>query len=219
MSLFITFEGIEGSGKSTLQASVAQALQASGHNVCCTREPGGTTIGGSIRSILLDPSHGNLNALSELFLFSADRVQHIREIITPTLKKDTIVLCDRYIHSTIAYQSYAGKLPLTQVEQIITMSIGDVTPDLVILLDLDPSIGLTRARARSNEESTQSESSFTRFEMQELEFHHNVRNGFLDMAQKQTDKFLIIDASQDAATVSRNTLNALEKRLPSLESL
>jgi len=189
--LFVTFEGIEGCGKST-QVQLTSAWLAGRcirHTV--TREPGGTDVGTQIRKILLSENTAVLQPVSELLLYLADRFQNIVEVIRPALDAGEIVLCDRYHDSTVAYQGYGRGIPVQWIENIWLGSNAALVPDITILLDLDPQIGLQRSleklRARGLDES--------RFEKEALEFHIRVREGFLALARLDAKRFTIIDAS------------------------
>ena len=201
MATFVTLEGIEGSGKSTLQAKLAKALEETGKEVVITREPGATALGQNIRKILLDPKNREINSLTELLLFSADRAQHISEIIWPALQRDAIVICDRFYHSTIAYQGYGRDLPLNLLEHLNSITTGGLEPNLVLLLDLDPEIGLKRV------------TSPNRFEEQSLEFHRKVRNGFLELAKHTPDNFHLIDASLSEDEVFTQALATIKEKM------
>jgi dTMP kinase len=189
--IFITFEGIEGSGKSTQVQSASAWLKSRGIDHTITREPGDSTIGKDIRRILLSDKTSSLHPVSEALLYLADRFEHINEIIRPQLDAGKIVLCDRYHDSTVAYQGYAREIPLDWIQNIWSGSGQALIPDLTFLLDLDPEIGLNRSleklRAAGLDES--------RFEMESLEFHTRVRTGFLEIAKQDPKRFKIIDAS------------------------
>ena len=186
MPNFITIEGVEGAGKSTLRSGLTDAARKFGMEVVVTREPGATTLGRSLRSLLLSPENTHIDPLAELMLFSADRAQHVREVIRPALERGALVICDRFIHSTLAYQGHGRGLDLTALKFLNNLVTGGLTPDLVLLLDLDPEIGLTRAQHRV-EKSTASfnlnaviESGVLpgqtdRLEVQSIEFHRAVR--------------------------------------------
>lgn len=221
MPYFVTLEGIEGSGKSTLQKALAEFLQSLGHEVVLTREPGATPIGKAIRQLLLDPSNTNFAPLAELALFAADRAQHVAEVIEPALRKGAIVLSDRFSDSTLAYQGYGRELPLETLEQLNMLATGGLQPDLVILLDLSPELGLSRVRKRTDEiernAKTQkvdpSECSWSRFEEQELAFHRRVRNGYLELAKKPQNRFTTISAEVAPELVEEHATKALRKLL------
>lgn len=220
MSYFITLEGIEGSGKSTLQNSLADYLRTKGHEVVLTREPGATSIGQAIRGILLDPKNQGLASLTELALFAADRAQHVAEIIRPALARGAWVVSDRYSHSTIAYQGYGRKIPLDTLGELNELATGGLRPDLVLLLDLNPEQGLARARERAEiatngqsvnppDSDRNEDSSWTRFEEEELAFHQRVRQGYLELAKVPENRFVVIDAGQSLDQVTELAIAAL----------
>ncbi|PKN11674.1 MAG: dTMP kinase [Deltaproteobacteria bacterium HGW-Deltaproteobacteria-4] len=190
MAKLITCEGIEGSGKSTQILHLAAHLRGQGREVVVTREPGGCPIADAIRRILLDPSNQQLCATAELLLYAAARAQHVEEVIRPALAKDAIVLCDRYIDATIAYQGFGRGLDLTLIKQLNQVASSGLLPDLTLLFDLPVAIGLGRALAR-NAVAMENEG---RFEAESLAFHQRVRDGYLQGAS-QEERFTIIDAT------------------------
>ena len=216
MSVFITIEGIEGSGKSTLQRRMAEYLTAKGCAVRLTREPGATVIGREIRNLLLDPRNTALAPAAEVALFAADRAQHVAEVIKPALARGEIVISDRYLHSTLAYQGYGRGYPLPDLEALNTLATGGLQPDLVLLLDLDPASGLARASRRSSEASsgeTADEHSWSRFEEEEVAFHERVRQGFLQLAGREKERFVILNALLPAADVAGEACRAIDRLL------
>jgi len=188
--MFITFEGGEGSGKSTQIKTALQYLEARGHRCLITREPGGTEIGERIRKILKSVNSEKLVPKAELMLFLADRVQHIEWVIGPALKRGEVVLCDRYFDSTFAYQGVARslKVDLTELHQMFEVPI----PDITFLLDLPPSLGLSRAWSQID--SGGRDRTQARFEEEELSFHEDLRQGYLHLAEKEPNRFCVIDA-------------------------
>jgi dTMP kinase len=188
LSLFITFEGPEGSGKTTQIGLLAAALAARGHTVLTTREPGGTRIGDAVRSLLLNSSHVEMSERAESLLFNAARAQLVDEVIRPALRRGEIVLCDRYGDSTLAYQGYGHGQPLEPLRRIIDYATQGLTPDLTIYLDLDVRTGLERKRAGA-------ESEWNRMEQKALAFHQAVRQGYLQMAAASS-RWLVVDANQ-----------------------
>ncbi len=220
MGHFITLEGIEGAGKSTLRARLADELRQFQTEIVLTREPGSTHLGQAIRSMVLDPANRELDAIAELMLFQADRAQHVREIIRPALARGAIVICDRYVHSTLAYQGYGRGLDLNQLKALNEFTTGKLMPDLVILLDLDPKLGLTRVTRRTRKasgsfrpeallQSVENAQVGDRFEQQSLEFHRAIRNGFLELARETPERFAVIDASGETEVVVRDALSAV----------
>lgn len=192
MGYFITFEGIEGSGKTTQIKLLAEHLEILGYQVVMTREPGGCPISDKIRSILLDADNHSMRPLTELFLYAAARAQHVAEVIKPALESGCIVLCDRFTDATIAYQSCGRGIERDTIETLNVLACQTVRPDLTILIDCDPDIGLMRARQRIEATFGPREE---RFELEALEFHRRVRDGYLNMALQEPQRFLKIEGS------------------------
>ena len=207
--MFITFEGIEGSGKTTQIKRVHHRLISLGHPVTLTREPGGTRIGEKIRSILLDPESRRMDPLAELLLYFADRAQHLGETVQKALSDGRWVLCDRYFDATLAYQGYARGLDVDWVVQLHQLIFNDFKADLTFLLDLPPQVGLDRAWRQINKgERVAGE---TRFEEETLKFHEKVRQGYLDLARREPQRFRIIDAMQEPDRITEAILSILSK--------
>ena len=184
---FITFEGSEGCGKTTQIEALAKALEAQGKTVLITREPGGTLIGEKIRNLLQDPSHKNeISDMTELLLFSASRAELIASRIQPALKRGEIVICDRFYDSTYVYQGLGRAIDMEIVEQLNQITVGTLKPDLTILLDLDAKVGIERAKSRQSGE-------LDRIENESLAFFEAVRNGYLELAKKEPERFKTID--------------------------
>lgn len=202
--MFITFEGIEGSGKTTQVKHVADFLRKKGHDCVITREPGGTPIGEKIRAILLDPASKGMSALTELLLYTADRVQHVKELLGPSLAAGKTVLCDRYFDATLVYQGYARGLDMELIEQLHKLLLAGLRPDITFLLDLPPETGLSRAWAQINNGNRTGRES--RFEKEALSFHEKVRSGYLTLARKEPERFRIIDACRDVDDVQQEIL-------------
>jgi dTMP kinase len=202
--MFITFEGIEGSGKTTQIKHVADFLRKKGHDCVLTREPGGTPIGEKIRAILLDPASKGMSPLTELLLYTADRVQHTKELLGPSLAAGRTVLCDRYFDATLVYQGYARGLDIELIEQLHKLLLAGLRPDITFLLDLPPETGLSRAWAQINNGNRTGRES--RFEKETLSFHEKVRSGYLTIARKEPERFRIIDASRDVDDVQQEIL-------------
>jgi dTMP kinase len=204
---FITFEGIEGSGKSTQVQFASAWLKQRSIDHTITREPGDNSLGNHIRRILLSESTVSLNPLAEALLYLSDRFQHINEVIRPNLESGMVVLCDRYHDSTVAYQGYGRGILLSWIENIWSGSGQGLIPDLTFLLDLDPEVGLKRSleklRARGLDES--------RFEQESLEFHTRVREGFLELAKVDAKRFRIIDGSLPPEQISLIIIEHLSK--------
>lgn len=209
--MFITFEGIEGSGKTTLMPRVAAHIEAKGRTCLITREPGGTPIGRQIRAVLLDPANAGLEPGAELLLYTADRVQHVRTVIAPAIAGGKVVLCDRYVDATRVYQGLARGLGVELVDRLHQAAGGGLLPDLTILLDLDPEIGLARAwqQVRDGERSGEE----TRFENEALPFHRRVRDGYRSLADAAPERFCVIDAAVPADAVFRHVIAAIDRWL------
>ncbi len=200
---FISFEGIEGSGKSTQTKLLAEHLRSTGRNVIETVEPGGTAIGGKIRTLLLDPQN-HMDPLTELLLYYASRAQHVKEVISPALKKDTIVITDRFTDSTVAYQGYARGLDMAIINTLNGIVVPETEPFLTILLDMDVEEGLKRNRKANKED---------RFELETVEFHKRVRLGFHQIAKEDPDRVKIVDASRSTEEVSREVINIIKETI------
>ncbi len=192
--MFITLEGIEGSGKTTQIGRLAEFLENKGIGCVTTRQPGGTLIGENIRSILLDPANSALAPLAELLLYMADRAQHIHELIRPALMNGKTVVCDRYFDATLVYQGFARGLSIRLIKQLHQLLFDDLKPDVTLLLDLSPQLGLERAWQQLNNGQRSGDES--RFEAEALAFHEKVRAGYLELARLEPDRFRIVDASQ-----------------------
>lgn len=179
--MFITFEGTEGSGKSTALHAIADALEHRGHAVLCTREPGAGSFGRSVRELLL---HGEaLSAWAEVFLFLADRAEHASRIIRPALEAGSVVLCDRFGDSTVAYQGHARGLPVEKLRELNQLATGGLSPNLTLLFDLEPSVGLARL------------ADMDRLDQEPLSFHESVRQGFHLEVEHDPGRWVVIDAS------------------------
>ncbi|HMA84683.1 MAG TPA: dTMP kinase [Desulfosalsimonadaceae bacterium] len=209
--MFVTFEGIEGSGKTTQIRYAAEFLTAAGHQCLVTKEPGGTGLGRQIRAILLDPENRGIDPVTELLLYAADRNQHIQTLIRPALVEGQTVICDRFHDSTVVYQGYARSLDMGLIEDLHTRLLADLRPDMTFLLDLDPEVGLRRAWQQvSLGDRTDRE---TRFENEALSFHQKVRAGYLDLARREPARFIVVDAAQDEDAVKEVILKVLKKKL------
>lgn len=204
--MFITFEGIEGAGKSTALARLCASLDAARRPYLRTREPGGSDFGRQLRALLLDAGT-NVGPEAELFLYLADRAQHVREVIRPALEAGRIVLSDRFADSTIVYQGYGRGLDIAELRRLNALAVGGLWPDRSIIFDLPPEIGLARARARNEEEGTAI--SEGRFEAEDMQFHLRIREGYRDWARLEGGRFRIIDASLPPDAVYARLLEAL----------
>jgi dTMP kinase len=191
--MFITLEGIEGSGKTTQIARLVEFLEDRGFECVTTRQPGGTLIGEDIRSILLDPANSALEPTAELLLYMADRSQHIHDLIRPCLKAGKTVLCDRYYDATVAYQGFARGLSIELIRNLHHLLFDDLKPDVTLLLDLPPQLGLQRAWEQLN--SGQRSGQESRFEAEKVTFHEKVRAGYLELARLEPDRIRVVDAA------------------------
>ena len=207
--IFISFEGIEGSGKSTQIKMLNEHIVACGRKTVLTREPGGTEIGEKIRLILLDSSHTNMSPRAELFLYEASRNQHLFEVIQPALKRGDIVLCDRYADATTAYQGAARKISGEVIEEAHRIATESLMPDVTFLLDLPAENGLHRARSRNADDPDMATQD--RFENEKIEFHKRVRQGYLDLAKREPSRVRIIDATQDISNIYKDILSEVSK--------
>lgn len=193
MIRFISFEGGDGSGKTT-QLKLLEAYLATQGKVClCTREPGGTTLGGMIRRLLLEVGRGEISAPTEVFLYLADRAQHVHEVIHPALEEGKLVLCDRFTDSTLAYQGYGRGIDLGMLRRLNQVASRGVAPDLTLLLDLPAAVGLSRTRDRLSRGGAMGGQPEDRFEQEKLEFHERVRSGFLRLARAEPERIVVFD--------------------------
>lgn len=213
MGYFITFEGVEGCGKTTQIRLLSELMSRRGMHTVLTREPGGCPIADKIRTILLDAENRALSPLAELMLYAAARAQHVTEIISPALEAGKIVLCDRFCDATLAYQSFGRGIDRAVIDTLNLHACQGVSPDLTVLVDCDPQTGLERARRRIEATSGPREE---RFELEELAFHQRVRDGYRQLAAEQPDRFLVIDGAGSIedifAAISRQVL----ARIPEL---
>uniref|UniRef100_I2PZ90 Thymidylate kinase n=1 Tax=Desulfovibrio sp. U5L TaxID=596152 RepID=I2PZ90_9BACT len=209
--MFITLEGIEGSGKSTQIGLLTTALERAGKTVRVTREPGGCGLGQTLRAILLSLETRNLDSRAELFLYLADRAQHVAEVIRPALAAGQVVLCDRFADSTIAYQGYGRSLDVALLQQLNDVAVAGTWPQLTLLLDIEPEQGLRRALARNLQAGTTAVEG--RFEAEHLDFHGRVRDGYRTLASLSPRRFVTIDAAPDAAAVAAKVWEAVSQRL------
>ena len=194
MRKFITFEGVEGCGKSTQIKLIEDALRLEGRDVLTTEEPGGSDIGKELRRLLLNRSQIKISSEAELLLFMADRAQHVREMILPALDENRIVLCDRFSDATIAYQGFGRGMDLKDIENLNRFACADLKPDLTFLFDISVEEGIARAMKRmANAELSKRED---RFESEEINFHERVRKGYLKLAQNEAARFRIVDGSK-----------------------
>ena len=209
MGLFVTFEGIEGSGKTTQLRMAGDYLKKKGVPFILTGEPGGTPTGTELRKILLDRTALALSGRTELLLFAADRAQHVEEIIVPAMQRGEVVLCDRFSDATIVYQGYGRKQDITSVRAICDFASGSLVPDMTLLFDISADKGLDRIIDRARSEGNVPLED--RFEREPLKFHEVIRSGYLVLAEEDSDRFRIIDASRDVASVHREVCAHLEE--------
>jgi len=215
MACFITFEGIEGCGKTTQLGLMARHLAARGHDVVVTREPGGCPIADRVREILLDAGNKAMAPLTELLLYAAARAQHVAEIIAPALESDHVVLCDRFTDATIAYQGYGRGLDRSVVDELNRLAAGSIRPSLTVLVDCPVEVGLGRAMARINGSTGAREE---RFELESLQFHRKVRDGYLKLAKREPERFIVIDGSGTIEQTEAAIISAVLNRLSPEES-
>ena len=208
--MFITFEGGEGSGKTTIIEKVCEYLESQGKNYILTREPGGTNISEQIREVILNRKNTEMDGLTEAYLYAASRAQHVREKIAPALKEGKVVLCDRYLDSSIVYQGYVRGYGMDTIKEInreaITVDGRMYLPDLTIYFDLSPEIGLGRIAKNKNRE-------VNRLDLEKMDFHQKVREGYLKQAEKNNDRFAIIDASKSIEEVAEDVLTLIKEAL------
>ena len=203
----ITFEGLDGCGKSTQLEKTKDWLNNQGYTVLKTREPGGTVIGQQIRSILLNPEHEELQAESELLLYLADRIQHLQESILPAKSAGKIVLCDRFHDSTVAYQGYGRGLNLSSIESIVSHCIKPYAPDLTILLTISPETIASRLDQR------QKQAEKDRLDLESHSFFARVAQGFQELAAAEPERFVCLNGEQEIEVIQNEIIDALQQRL------
>ncbi len=204
--MFITLEGPEGSGKTTAVEAAVKRLQEMGYEIVRTREPGGTPIAEQIRNVILDKGNTAMDPRTEALLYAASRRQHLVEKVWPALKEGKIVICDRYLDSSLAYQGGARGLGVDNILNINLFATENTWPDLTLLFDIKPELGLARINANADRE-------VNRLDLEKLDFHNKVRDTFLELAKKYPDRFVIIDASQSREVVAKATMEAILSRL------
>ena len=209
--MFITLEGPDGSGKTAQIQPLADFLSDQGFSVFTAREPGGTPIGDDIRAILMDMKNAKMQPSTETLLFCAARAQLVREIVQPRLKKGDTVILDRYADSTLAYQGYGHQNDLDLIRSVLKFATGGLKPDLTFLLDIDPEVGLRR-RKESGEE-------WNRLDAYQLAYHRRVRQGYLEMAAQEPERWRVVDASQPPAVVQSSIQENILSYLSNLSTL
>lgn len=202
--LFITFEGVEGCGKSSQIQRTYNELIKLGYEVVITREPGGTVVGEKIRDIILDAKHKEISALTELFLFETARTRIVDEVIVPALKAGKVVLCDRFNDSTYVYQGYAGKLDLKDIKKVDDIATSKIKPDLTIVLDISAEKGLERACKRSKKD---------RMEQKALLYHKKVRQGFVDIARKNKRRIKVVKVVEGIDQTFKEVWKHIERKI------
>jgi len=207
--VFITFEGGEGTGKSTQLELLARWYEASGREVVRTREPGGTVLAEAVRAILLDPAQ-NPDGLSELFLLEAARHDHVEHVVRPAMMRGAVVLSDRFADSSTVYQGHVRGLGAAMVRQLNALTTGGLEPDMTLVLDMDPELALTRARDRNAD----GDGSESRLDDEPMVFHRKIREAFLRLAEAAPDRIRVVDASGDAEAVFRRVLVVVEGSQP-----
>jgi dTMP kinase len=205
LSFFITLEGPEGSGKTTQMQLLARYLAQQGHDVLCTREPGGTPIGDRVREVLLDPERTEMAHTTEFLLFSAARAQHVEQVIRPHLEAGGVVLCDRYADSSLAYQGYGNRLDLDTLCLITRFATGNLTPDLTIYLDIDVAEGLQRKVGGAGD-------AWNRIEEKGIAYHRRVRAGYLQMIAEEPQRWVRLDAGRDVDEIQAAIRREVEAR-------
>jgi dTMP kinase len=209
MSLFITFEGPDGSGKTTQIELLAERLRDQGHEVLITREPGGTSIGDQIRAVVHDVKNVEMTRETEFLLYSASRAQLVRQVIRPHLERGGTVLCDRFADSSMAYQGYGRELDLDMVRCITQFATGGLCPDLTVYLDLPVEVGLQRKESAHAAQAGE----WNRLDQQTMDFHQQVRQGYLRMAKADPDRWLAVDAAQSIPDTQAAIRARLERLL------
>jgi dTMP kinase len=202
---FVSFEGIEGCGKTTQIALLSEALTRRRIPHSVTREPGGTAVGEGIRKILLHSETIHLTAAAELLLFYASRSQNILEKIEPSLARGEVVICDRFYHASMAYQGYGRGIPIEFIEKLTDLVCGERRPEITILLDIEPEVGLARARARNSKRSEDE----GRFEMEEVPFYTRIRNGYLELAHRERNRIRIVAGNRPVDVIHQDVLQIL----------
>ncbi len=200
--VFITVEGPEGAGKTTVLARVGEQLEKEGYSIVLTREPGGIPIAEQIRQVILNPDHTEMDSRTEALLYAAARRQHLMEKVVPALNKGCIVLCDRFVDSSLAYQGYARGLGIEEVREINRFAIQDTMPELTLFFMIDPEIGLKRIENHKSRE-------INRLDLEKLNFHQKVYEGYQLLIKNEPDRIKVIDANQSFEEVYQETLQQI----------
>lgn len=203
--MFITFEGPEGSGKTSQIILLAAYLRERGYEVVQTREPGGTSIGDQIRAVLHDVDNGEMQSVTELLLYSASRAQLVRELVQPALDAGKIILCDRYADSTIAYQGYGRGLDLEELYMLTQFATGGLKPHLTLLLDIDVERGLARRQVNGEE--------MNRLDLEAVSFHQKVRSGYHTLVTAEPERWVVIDADRSVDVIQKDLREVVERKL------
>lgn len=204
--MFITIEGPEGSGKSSVTKKVVELLEKEGYQIVLTREPGGTPISEEIRNVILDKSNTNMDPMTEALLYAASRRQHLVEKVWPLSKEGKIVISDRFIDSSLAYQGGARGLGIDKILSLNTYATDGYFPDLTLLFDIEPELGLARIAANANRE-------VNRLDLEKLDFHKNVRKTFLELSKRFSNRYIVIDASKPFDEVVIDAYNAIKNKM------
>ena len=202
--LFITFEGPDGSGKTSVATAVCEILTDEGYQVVHTREPGGIAISEDIRKIILDPKNTMMDARTEALLYAASRRQHLVEKVFPAIREGKIVICERFLDSSLAYQGYGRQLGFDEVLSINLFAIENTYPDLTIYLDVDEEVGLSRLENRSFKD---------RLDQESIDFHHRVSEGYREVLRRFKDRIEIVDASKDKQSVIEESLRRIRNKI------
>lgn len=206
--LFITFEGPEGSGKSTQSKMIYKYFEEKGVDILWTREPGGSDICSQIRKVILDPANAEMDDYTEVLLLAADRNEHVANVIKPALEQGKVVICDRFADSTLAYQGYGRGIDMEHLKYLHKMVTRGLKPDLTFLVDIDVKKGLERVQSRGEVKGGD------RIERQQIDFHHRLRKGYLEMSGKYPKRYEIVDGDQTLKEVNAEILDRLIKRFP-----